>query len=117
MLSVQTSPVTDTRRSKSVAQRELERPRPAGPEKLPRCVESLIEICRVNRIVNTGVVPVGRASDVGYIEQVEGFRNELQGMRLFEMKRPRQAHIKGVEVVAELDSRVYLKRPGASGIA
>ena len=86
-----------------VAQRELERARSAGAEELARRTETMIEGWQVDVVVETRVVPVGRAPNVGYVEQVEYFSNRLQGMRLLEMERPREAHVKGVEVVAEVD--------------
>jgi hypothetical protein len=103
-------------RSERVAERELERTRPTGTEELSRRVQSVIKSRRVDGIVDSGVVPIGCSPDVGDIEQVEGFSDRLQSMRLLEMKRPRQSHVKRVEAVAELDFRVYLKRPGSSGV-
>src|SRR5260370_13788054 len=56
-----------------IPQGELKRPRAAGAEKLPRRVESPIESCRINLIVESRVVPVGCVPDVGHIGQVEYF--------------------------------------------
>jgi len=67
--------------SERVAESELEGSRPAGTEELARRVEGVVESWRVNGIVASGVVPVGRAPDVGYVEQVEPFSDELECVR------------------------------------
>jgi hypothetical protein len=89
-------------RSKRVTQRKLEGSRPTRTKELSRCVESLVETSRVNGIVDSRVVPVGCAPDVGDIEEVEGFRDELESMRLLEVKRPGQARVKRVETMAKM---------------
>ncbi len=71
--------------SERVAESELEGSRPAGTEELARRVEGVVESWRVNGIVASGVVPVGRAPDVGYVEQVEPFSDELECVRFGEV--------------------------------
>src|SRR5712692_7728525 len=79
-----------------IPQSELKRSRAAGTEELPRCFKRAIEARRVDRIAESRVVPVGRAPDVGDVEQIESFCNRLQRMRLLEMERPRDPHVKRV---------------------
>ena len=88
-----------------IPQRKLEGTRSARPEELARCFERLIEGWRVDRIAESGVVPVGNATDVRDVEEIENFGNRLQRMRLLEMERPADPHVKRVEIVAELEFR------------
>jgi hypothetical protein len=80
--------LSQTNKSERVTQRELEGPRPAGTKEFARCVEGMVESCRVNRIVDSRVVPVGCASNVSDIEQVEGFGDKPERMRFCEVERP-----------------------------
>jgi len=77
-----------SRRSKGIAQSELKSAWAARAKEFPRGVESVVESRRVNGIVDTRVVPVCCAPDVGDIEQIESLRYELQCMRLLKMKGP-----------------------------
>src|SRR5690348_1573028 len=99
-----------------VPQRELKSARSSGAEELSGGLEWAVEVCRIDGIVEPRVVPVCCAPDIGDIEQVEGFGDDLQGMRFFETKHPAHSHVKGVEVVAEFKPRIHLKRSGSSGV-
>ena len=77
-----------------IPQSELKRSRAAGTEELPRCFKRAIEARRVDRVAESRVVPVGRAPDVGDVEQIEYFSNRLQRMRLLKMEGPRDPHVK-----------------------